>query len=140
MDKTALVEVNIENGKKLVEALDKAHFKVYAALWFYLPDTDDWRFMIATPLFDEKGPKEAYTLIQSILKKMPQPFGIALKDVSVVSPKHGLIQLMRSAISTGPGISGIRFTRNTVNNVFIEDAYIYRILGKRPEVKSGSHL
>jgi hypothetical protein len=37
---------------------------------------------------------------------------------------------MRTAIQTGPGtgVSGIRFTQNMVNNVLIEDAYIYRLM------------
>jgi hypothetical protein len=38
-----------------------------------------------------------------------------------------MLSLLRVAISTGPGISGIRFTHNTINNVLIEDAYIYRL-------------
>jgi len=127
MDKTALVETDIEDGKKLVEALDKANFPVHSALWFYLSESDEWRFIVASSLVDENGPKDAYTQIQRVLAKLSKPFGISLKNISVVSPNDDLIQLLRITISTGPGISGIRFARNTINNIFIEDSYLYRV-------------
>jgi hypothetical protein len=127
MDKTALVEKDIEEARRLVEALDTADFVVRAALWYYLSDADEWRLIVASPLVDEKGPKEAYALIQEVLGKMSPPSKLSLGEISVVGPKHDLIRLLKVAIQTGPGISGIRFTRNTINNTFIEDAYIYRM-------------
>ena len=126
MDKSTLVEMDINEGKELIEALDKAGVSVQAALWIYLSEPDEWRFMIAIPMIDEEGPKKTYTYIQSILAKITQPT-IALKDISIVSPNYDLIKLLKMVISTGPGIHGIRMKRNTVNNVFIEDVYIYRI-------------
>jgi hypothetical protein len=127
MDKTPLVNKNIEDGKKLIEALDKSDFRLDGALWFYFADSDEWRFLLASPLVDEKGPKEAYALIQSVLAQLQPSLRISLKHISVLSPKSELIQLLRRAIRTGPGISEIRFTRNTINSKFIEDAFIYRI-------------
>lgn len=126
MDKSTLVEKDINEGKELIEALDEAGISVQAALWIYLSESDEWRFMIAIPMIDEKGPKKTYTHIQSILAKITPPT-ITLKDISIVSPNYDLIKLLKMVILTGPGIHGIRMKRNTVNNVFIEDVYIYRI-------------
>jgi len=127
MDKTALVEKDIEEGKRLIEALDNAGFQVRAVLWFYLAESDEWRFVVASPLVERKGPKEAYAFVQAVLAQLLPPSGISLEEISVVSPEYDLIRLLKVAIQTGPGISGIRFTRNTINNTFIEDAYIYRM-------------
>lgn len=127
MDKTALVERNIEDGRRLLEALDEADFQVSVALWLYVVEDEEWRFMVASPLVDQRGTKESYAFIQGVLALLSPPSGISLKQVSVVSPKHELLKLFRVAVRTGPGISGIRFTGNTINNVFIEDAYIYRV-------------
>ncbi len=52
---------------------------------------------------------------------------ISLKDIIVLSPKDDPIALVAKMIRTGPGLSGIRFTKNVINNKLIEDAYIYRI-------------
>jgi hypothetical protein len=127
MGKTQLVDKDIEDGKKLIEALDRSSFPVTGALWFYITDSDEWRLLLVSPLVAERGPKSTYALIQSVMAKLEPPLGILLKRISVLSPKNELIQLLRMAIVTGPGISEIRFTGNTINNVFIEDALIYRL-------------
>lgn len=127
MDKTVLVEKDIEDGKRLVIALDESLFEVRAAMWFYLTDSDEWQLLVASPYVDENGPKKAYNFIQKELAKLSPASEISLKDISVLSPKDDLISLLRIAIRTGPGISGIRFTRNVINNRLIEDAYIYRM-------------
>jgi len=127
MGRKILVEKDIEEGKRLIEALDKANFGVKAALWFYLTDSDEWRLIIASPYEEENGPKMAYSFIQREQKKLTPPIDIFLKDISVLSPNNDLINLLKVAIRTGPGISGIRFTRNVINNILIEDAHIYRM-------------
>jgi hypothetical protein len=53
---------------------------------------------------------------------------LSLQNISLVSPNDDLVKLLKAAIKTGPGVSNIRFTGNVINNVFIEDAYIYRVL------------
>ena len=128
MDKTVLVERDMQEGKDLIEALDKTEFKVDASLWFYSSDSDEWRLLIASPFVEENGPRKSYGFIRSVLTQPSPPSGISLKNVSVLSPKNQLIKLLKTAISTGPDMAGIRFTRNVINNTLIEDAYIYRIL------------
>ena len=126
MDKPELVEKDVADGKRLIGSLDSSGFQVVAALWFYEPEDGEWRLIVASPLVEEIGQKDAYALIQEQLARL-SPIGIALRQISVISPNNDLIKLLRVAIRTGHGISGIRFTRNTINNVFIEDAYIYRV-------------
>ena len=110
--------------------LDEINFEVKGALWFYLSEPKEWRLIFASPAVDKNGPKEAYEKVQSQLEKLKQkqPYELSLDNVSLVSPSDNLIKLLKSAIKTGPGISDIRFTRNVINNVFIEDAYIYRVM------------
>jgi len=128
MDKTVLVEKEIEEGKRLIEELDKKNFNVQAALWFYMADANEWRLLIASPYVEKEGPKKSYNFIQAVLSKLLPPPDISSRNISVVSPSHNLIKLIRVAIHTGPGISGIRFTGNVINNTLIDDAYIYRII------------
>lgn len=127
MDKKTLVKECVEEGKELIKALDETQFEVRAAMWFYLSDSDEWRLFIASPYVEEKGPKKAYSFIQSKLETL-SPSEISLKNISVLSHNHDLINLLRKAIQTGPGISDIRFTQNVIDNKLIEDAYIYRML------------
>jgi hypothetical protein len=127
MDKKILVETNIEEGKKLVDALDRSKFTLSGALWFYYSKVDEWRLLLVSPLVDVIGPRKAYTIIQNVIEDL-RPVSISIIDISVLSPKNSLVQLLRIAIRTDPkAISQIRFTQNTISNVFLEDALIYRL-------------
>lgn len=118
----------IRAGKALVGQLDKANWRVSAALWFLDADSRRWKLLLASPRVEAGGPKKAYFEVLDALAKLPKDVPrIALKDVTVLDPKTSLLQLLKSAVKTGTGISGIRFSGNTINGHFIEDAYIYRL-------------
>ena len=63
------------------------------------------------------------------MSKIPEEIPrISLMDISVVEDNDPLIFLLRKAVRTSEGVSGIRFSQNAINGQFIEDAYIYRLL------------
>ncbi len=127
--KETLSSEMISAGNELIRRLDETGFIVTASLWLYIAEVNAWRFIIASPEVRTEGPKKAYKQVQSVISKMPedQP-KISLKDVSVIDSNDPLVSLLRVAIRTGDGISGIRFSHNVINGTFIEDAYIYRII------------
>jgi len=126
--KEILTREMIEAGADLTRRLDEARLKVNASLWLYIPDSNLWRLIMASPAVRKDGPKKVYRKIQSILSKIPGDASIIrLNDISVVEDNDPLIILLRIALRTGDGISGIRFSKNTINGHFIEDTYIYRI-------------
>ncbi|MTT32405.1 hypothetical protein GMB86_10345 [Terrilactibacillus sp. BCM23-1] len=128
MDKTILVEQDLKNGERLIRKLDELNFIVHSAFWLYIPESDIYRLMIATPLVDEIGPQEVYRKIKSTIDLIEEPFDISLQSISVISPNNELIKILGTFTKTDANaINGIRFTRNTINNMYIEDSYIYRI-------------
>jgi hypothetical protein len=137
MDKEELVSKQIGAGSLLIDTLDRSEFRVSAAMWFYMSENSEWRLMIASPYVDKNGPKKAYEFIQNILDELPnnvssglyRPLSdyLSLNNISLVGTNHELIKLIRTAIRTDQTISQIRFTKNVINNVLIEDALIYRM-------------
>jgi hypothetical protein len=127
MGKAMLVDTDVKAGEALLNKLDRTKFDVKAALWFYMPDSEDWRLIIASPTVDAEGPKKAYEKVQSQLQELEQQYVLTLANISVVSPSDNRVNILKAAVNTGPGVSHIRFTGNVINNVFIEDAYIYRL-------------
>ncbi len=122
-----LVEKNIKDGETLIRALDKrGDLVVKGALWFFNPESEIWRLIIASPFVDEHGPKEAYKIAQEVLKDISSKVDITLDEISMVGYNDDLIRLFRGAIHVS-GISGVRFRRNVIDNTFVEDAYIYRM-------------
>jgi hypothetical protein len=125
--KESLSERMISAGTELTRRLDEAGLMVSAALWFFEPDSNYWRLIIASPDVLTKGLKTIYKEVQSVLRSIPEDQSIPLKDISVVDSNDPLISLLRIAIKIGDGISGTRFSRNMINGTLIEDSYIYRL-------------
>lgn len=118
----------IKSGELLIAALDKLNLLVKGAFWLLLPDQHVWRLFIASPEVRLHGPKAVYRKVVAALQKLPaEVTPIGTKDISVVEDKNPLLLMLRSAVSTGPGISGIRFSKNVINGQLIEDAYLYRV-------------
>lgn len=118
----------MEGGQQLLTLLDQAGFPVRACFWFYFPESDRWRFVVASPEVRARGPRAAYRKIQAIARKVPGGADLfAPGDVTAVKDNDPLVELLRTAVSKGSGVSGIRLTGNSVNGTFIDDAYIYRV-------------
>jgi hypothetical protein len=125
--KESLTDAMVREGALLVEKLDKSGWQPHAAFWFYFPEANAWRLLLASPEVTTKGPREAYTKIQSALAEVdPAKRELSLEDIGVVPSDNQLVSILRSFIRTGPGIGSIRFSKNVINGHFIEDALIYR--------------
>lgn len=124
---TFLVDSKIDVGEKLIEALDRSGLSVTAAYWLYSSETDSWRLMVASDLVDAEGPKAVYGHIDEVLRKELSDGDISLREISAISSKESLTKALRSAFRTRVGIHGVRMTRNTVGDHYIEDAYVYRV-------------
>lgn len=126
--KESLSDPMVRDGAALVEALDAVGWRPTAAFWFYVPEANAWRLLLASPDVSTKGPREAYTTIQSALGELDlSTRELALEDIGVMPADHPLVGLLRSFITTGPGISNIRLSKNVINGHFVDDALIYRI-------------
>jgi hypothetical protein len=127
MGAAVLVTGAIQEGSRLLKALDEAGIDVRSAMWLYDPDADRWRLVLAMPLVDERGPAAAFAHIQRALNQIG-PSDVRLQEISVVSPKDQTIRAVRGLINTGPGpaVSQVRLVQNAVGSVLIEDALVYR--------------
>lgn len=128
MVETILTKEMMEMGKVLVHKLDEHGVSPDAAFWLYFPEEQQWKLVIAELKVGTLGPKKIYRKIQQILAESPDELsGLSLDDITLARPDAQIIVLLRVAIRTGPGISGIRFKNNAINGTLIEDAYIYRM-------------
>jgi hypothetical protein len=129
MVKTSLVESDIAHGRKLLDELKRidSHFLVQAAFWLYRPEVFEWRLYIATPLVDQRGPASAYTDVQGALRTLAKPSWISMQDISVVSPNDRLVKVIKKSVRIPIGANGVRFARTRVDDIYLEDAYVYRV-------------
>jgi hypothetical protein len=126
MDKKTLVNIDIEEGKKLIDLLDRSGMKISSAFWLYLTEIQEWRLMLATPDIDTLGRKKTYAKILELLNQHLESIDMPLDAISVISPDQELNRHLRTVVKKGKEISG-RFSGIVVNGTLIEDTYLYRV-------------
>ena len=126
MATTALVSTDVEMGSELLKILDEAAFPVTAAAWIYFPDVDEWRLVIRTPKAEKDLQGALRELAAAMDAKGDLRTRLDLTRVKLVPPKDKILAAMSSMVRVD-GISNIRFSRNVINGMVIDDALIYRL-------------
>ncbi len=146
MVKNALVretlsEEMINAGRYLLEQLDSVKSDIKSFFWFFFPEEKIWKLIIASPLVKKEGPRSFYKRIIDINRSLESDDKetISLNNILVVNTENEIVKLLGFFIDTGDTISGIRFTGNTINGVYIEDAFIYRSNVQNKVKKFGTH-
>jgi hypothetical protein len=125
MYKKILVSELISEGHRLLEALKRQRFAVFAAVWYYVPESMEWRLVIVAPSVDHSGPMAAYTRVQRVLASINASY-LTLTDISVISPTSQQFENLRAIISN-PGQFGAGSATGHIHNVVFEDNYIYQL-------------
>ena len=131
MDKVVLVGRSLTNemmeaGSVFVQEIERSSLHLHAALWIQQTPDDFWKFILAFPEVRLDGPRYVYKQLRAISKRIsPEVYKIGVEIISVVEERDRLIQIFKGVIKVHGG--GIRFSRNSLNGTYIEDAYIYKM-------------
>lgn len=121
-------ETLIKEGANLLKVLDKSVIIPVAFFWFYLPENESWRLVVASEYFDKHIPAENYKKLLEVCGNEVSFKNIGISNISLIPTSNMLVHLLGTAIKTNKdSTAGIRFTKNVINNIFVEDAYIYRL-------------
>jgi hypothetical protein len=125
MFKTVLVKKLVDDGARLLKALDARKFPVSAALWFFFQESMTWKLIIVSDVASAPGPREAYMQIQSAMVGLN--LDLALDDITVMSPTSKNFPNFRRTIE---GVAKVALLNRKPysEGVSFEDAYIYRWL------------
>lgn len=123
---TPLVDSDIAMGRELLGILDRAKFPVTGAAWMYFEDVNQWRLLIRTPTA-ERDLLGALTQVAGAMDAEGDLRGrLDFSRVKLVPPKDKALAAIASVVRVD-GTSTIRFSRNVINGVLIDDALIYRL-------------
>lgn len=127
MDQEVLVRDDIEFGRQAVEAFDEFGPPARCVFWLYFPDAEEWRLLVATPVFDKEGPLAAIKAINKSLKKKDLAGKIHPLNIAAVSTRDRRVRALRAALrSNKPGPSGVRF-QGIANEFYIQGSFVYRM-------------
>ena len=121
-----LVDSDVEMGRELLRILDETKFPVTAAAWIFFPDIEEWRLVIRTPKAEKNLQQALLELAVSLDERGDLRRRLDLSRVRLVPPKDKLLAAMGSVVRV-EGTSDIRFTRNVINGVVVDDALTYRL-------------
>lgn len=124
MATATLVNSDIEIGRRIVGALTRAAIPVRVYLWAFVPQLQEWQFMIATSLVDTKGPLAAYREVNKALQKEGVFEEVPLRRIFLKSPRDPVLRSLERQSRAVPQES-FRIVNEQIAGSFVEDAYLY---------------
>jgi hypothetical protein len=124
--KTALVTTDVAAGREVVQALDRSDLSISVALWAYLSEYEDWRFLLASRHLDEAKSSAAYGLVHDALTAA----GISLEQtptLMILKMSDPFIRDLRRTFAKAKSVEGMRLGAQLIGDRFVEDALVYRI-------------
>ena len=126
MAPATLVNFDIENGDKVIKALEEDGKTPQVALWAKLPDYENWRLVLASDRLDQASPFAGYTQINKAMEKAGIP--VHRQPALLLRPMNTpMIQSLRSTFASAKDTYGMRLGGQTFGDKYIEDAFVYLI-------------
>lgn len=129
MGEKALVDVLVDDAIKLITKLDELAISPTFVAWYYYVDADEWRLLLASPIFDplfQKQEAVAYGRVIDALSKSSVTM-LSVSDLKLVPTSHSLPQALKHILRTGSrGIVRARFQDSSFNQIFVKDVLVLR--------------
>ncbi len=128
MDQGTLVEMQIEDGRKLMGRLAEEGIPVTVAFWAKESESGQWFLYLVTPLISEGGvARPAYRRVNAVLTQMPSPFWIHPLEVKLIGPTDPVARDVL-AVHERAGRSRVRPVRwegTRLGELSVEGVYLY---------------
>jgi hypothetical protein len=125
MATAALVNQEIELGRRIIATLTRASIPVTVYLRAFIPELEEWQFIVATPLVDSKGPLGAYNEVNRALQRGGIADDIYLATVFLRSPGDRVLKALEKDSKIVPH-EAFRVVNAPIAGRFVEDAYLYK--------------
>lgn len=80
----------------MLDALSWTRVPVTFADWYYVPQLDEWQFVIATPWYDSKGPLAVWSALVAALQQAGIYEQVPTRRVFVKSPNDSLVKSLEN--------------------------------------------
>lgn len=126
MDQGPLVASHLTDGLRFLERLAEEGISVTAACWIKESDSGYWYLYLATSLVDEdEDTKPAYRRLSSLIRMMPQPFGIDSEELKAIPASSPLVGAVNRWLTSYPGKVTLSVKDCMLGEVFATAAYLY---------------
>jgi hypothetical protein len=134
-----LVDSHIDQGARLLRALDDAGVAIDVAYWMLESERSDWRLVLALPL-DNDSVSQAVRLSVFEIKRTVEDTDYLMDKLSVVGSDDRRVlalkkQLPRGILKPGYWLGGF-WSRD--EDVYVDDSYVYRVALPTSGAKNGT--
>jgi hypothetical protein len=98
MDKTTVVRSDLDTQGRVLNALSQAKIPASLVDLDYVPQLDEWQLVIATRLYDNKGPQEAYSRVIKALQAVGIYEEIPIRRVFLKSPSDPSVKALEAEV------------------------------------------
>lgn len=99
--KTLVGAKRMAAAEQLVRGLIRRGVQVTAAAWVHLPESDQWRLVLAMPTAEEQGPAAAYAQIGAVLLE-ESIVDLPVYDVTAIRPGDPFVPPITRAAPARP--------------------------------------
>jgi hypothetical protein len=129
MGEKPLVKNQLDDSVRLIQKLDLDGNSPTNVVWYLYEDIEEWRLLIAGPVFDALLPKQEAVAYGKLIDAITSiaPTSISISDLKLVPTDLPLIQALHFLVRTDPkGIVGAYFSNTTINGIFIKNMVVFR--------------
>jgi len=126
MAKATLVTDDKQLGADILDALDRAGLGIDVALWAYLSDYEERRYVLSGKGLDRLGLYGNYKELYLALDRQTFPVHL-LPAFHIFAMSDPFIKALRKGYARITEQTGITIGPHLFGNQFVEDGYIYRV-------------
>ena len=132
----ALVESDIDQGARLLSALDEAGVPIEVAYWLLSPEWSDWWLVLGTPLYEERPTPSAMHQVVVVQRSLDDT-DYLMDKLGVVPMHHRWVRALRKRLPRGLPTPGYRLGSFYAEDLEVLDSYVYRLSPPTPAEANG---
>jgi len=133
----ALVESDIDQGARLLNALDEAGIPIEVSYWMLSPEWGDWWLVLGTPLYDQRPTPSAMHQVV-LVQRSVEDTDYLMDKLGVVGLNDRWVRAIRKRLPHGLPHPGYRLGSFYAEDLEVEDSYVYRMLPRSADATNGS--
>ena len=130
-DLITLSEERRNAGARILKITDDVGLDAVGAAWVWNRESDNWWFLLVTPLIDSKGPRWVYERLLATFSRVGLPEGVTPLEIRLASPRESAFHNfpIRVDFSASPGLNNVNhFQDMTIGGLHIDFMAIYRMM------------
>ncbi len=124
--KEPLTRDMIDAGARLVAKLEQGGTPLDMAYWIFSDEPNRWDFYVVSPEWDGPGYESISGKLSDAIRQLDEFDSHLLLWAGVTGPRNRAVQALQFAAAKAPNRKTVRITRWAPQDIWIEDALVYR--------------